>query len=1049
MKGIAAWAIRNRAWVEVLIFVWLIGGLVSLFGIRKEFFPEISFDSIHIVTTLPSATAEDVERLLTDPLEDGIVDLPGIEHVQSFSREGRSDIFVTIDPDHATLEEVRRDIERAIENTSDLPEDAEDPAIIEMKMEAPVLVAAILGDASWTTRKRIADGLEDQFRGVPGVSSVIVAGLRRKEFSVEVDPAQLAIRGLSSAHVIEAIRAADADLPAGRLEARGGDILVRTAGKISTPEELEQVVVRAHPEGLIRVRDVANVREILAEEQTRSRVNGKPATILTILKSKEADVLEVSEALRAIVAQEQAALPTGLTLTYVQDSSEWVEERLGLAWYNGLQGLLLVFIILAVFLDLQSALWCAYGIVSAILGGILILYATGGTLNMLSIFGFILVLGMLDDDAITVVENVSRYREKGMDPIRAIIQGAGEVARPLTASILTTMASLLALAMMTGIMGKFMAEIPKPGIYCLAATLLEALLTIPIHLYLTAHWKRPRLFTPLLRLWDKTARAWGDRTMNRLRKAHRKVLYRTLRHRYLFLAAVAVAFVASVFAGVTGLRFVLVHTTDTPLFTVEVTAPAGTSFDEVERIVSRIESRIMELPPDEIESVSTTIGSRREQVIEFDREVAQIMVDLHEPDIRKRNADQIMADLRPKLAEIGGAEIILKEMEGGPPVGKPVNCRVSGNDWAALSTFADEIKGYIAELPGATDVEKDLQEGKLEAVIRPLADASGMAGTSPAQLAIEVRVAVDGVKATSIRQENEEVEIRVRYPEIYRERVADLEKIQVPTSAGPAPLLNLAGLSLERGLSKIKHYDGQRTVTISADLMRDGIESREATRLIEEKFSAEARSRGMSISMGGEAEETNRSVNSLAWSAFLAVSLIAIILVIQFGNFLQPLVIIATLPLAVIGVVLTLLVHSLIFNLTGLGVDAPMGLMPMIGLTALLGMVVNDAIVLVDFVNESRARGAGRWRSLLTAGWQRLRPVILASLTTAAGVLPMAYTLRGSSSFLAPMALVFGWGIICATILTLLVIPNLLAIVDDFKRTHPPSGAPISNADKS
>lgn len=1044
MRFLAEWSVRNKAAVHILVAAWLAGGLYAAAQIRREFFPEISLDIVQVITILPGATPEDVERLLTDPLEDEIVNLSGVDRVESVSTEGRSVITVFVDPDAGDVEQVRRDVERAVDLAADLPDDAEDPIVMEVKSQAPVLSAAILGEAPWETRKRLADRLKDRFRGIPGVTTVIVDGLREREILVEVDPERLAARRLGAADVAEAIRAARADLPAGTLRTRGGDVLVRSVDSLESAEAVGMIVVRPTPAGVVRIRDVATVREGLAEEVSRGRSGGRPAVFLTVMKSQDGDVLEIARRLKAVVAEESAALSdgrsngrsNGLSIGLSQDLSEWVEERLGMAYWNGLQGFVLVLLLLAVFLDLPSAAWCAYGIFSATIGGLLVLYLTGGTLNMLSIFGFILVLGMLDDDAITVVENVAAWRDRGLSAREAVVRGVSEVARPVTAAILTTSAALLPLALMTGHMGKFMRIIPQPGLYCLAASLFDLMVLMPAHILMTSTWGRPRLLARPLGAWDRV-RAGGDRFMAFLRRRHRALLVPILRRRYWFLGGVAAAFVAAVVVGATVLRFELVSTRDTPMFQIEVTAPAGTSLDETERIISSVEERVLRLPANEVEAVMSMIGSRLNYEhfgeMEFAREVAQVTVDLHEPDVRPRDADEIAAELRPMLAEIRGAEIRIEEMKGGPPVGRPLSVRLSGDDWGSLRHVAEEMKAFAATLPGAVDVDDDLREGKREVVLRARADAAALAGTTPGRIALEARAAADGIDAARVRVAGDEAKIRVRWPADRRVREADLASIRIPTPAGPAPLSNLAEISRGRGTAALRHYDGRRTITVSADLERHGLESREANARVRERFADDARAQGILFAEGGEAEDMEKSLRSIREAALLGVALIAIILVFQFGNFLQPLVILGTLPLAIIGVILTLVVHSVVYETTGVGIDAPMGMLAMIGMAALLGMVTNDAIVLVDFVNESRGRGRGRWASIVRASTRRLRPILLASSTTAVGVLPMAYTARGSSAFLAPMALTFGWGVLVASVLTLFVIPVLLAVVDDLR----------------
>ncbi|MBL4890105.1 MAG: efflux RND transporter permease subunit, partial [Candidatus Lindowbacteria bacterium] len=659
----------------------------------------------------------------------------------------------------------------------------------------------------------------------------------------------------------------------------------------------------------------------------------------------------------------------------------------------------------------------------------------GMNINAMTLFAAIVILGMLVDDAIVVVENVARHREMGMPPGEAVIRGASEVAKPITAAVFTTMAALLPMSLMSGTMGKFMAEIPKPGIYALAASLVEALITLPPHLYVTSRWGRPRFLNWPLKKWDKVRRV-GDSIMKWLRNKHNRMLRKTLRHRYVFVVCIAVVFVATLFAAKHALRFELVATTDAPLFLIEVKAPAGTSLDELEKIIIDIENAVFKLPEHEIKSVSATLGIRIDEKFggaEYGKELAQVMVELNDPKFRPRNADPIIDDLRPLLSAVKGADIVIADMQGGPPVGAAINVRISGEDFRVIENIADEIKTFIAQMPGTTDIDDNLREGNREIVIRPTPDAAALAGSHPRAIATEVRAAVDGIEAVSVRIGDDDVVLRVRYPENRRVREIDLHAVRIPTAQGSTPISNLADISPGRGWSSIKHYNGRRTVSVSADVNRGGVESGFANASIMEEFEARVTGMGGLLELGGENADTEESLESIKGAGILCISLIAIILVFQFGNFGQPIAVLSALPLAMIGIVITLIVHSQLFELTGIGLDLPMGLMPLIGMTALLGVIVNDSIVLVDFINQSRLRGGGRWRSILQAGRHRIRPVILTSITTAAGILPMGYTLRGTSSFLAPMAIAFGWGLLFGTGLTLLVVPTLSAVIDDIR----------------
>lgn len=1032
---IAQWSIKNRAIVDILVIVWIIGGIYSFFHIRKELVPEISFDTIIIETILPAATPEDVETLITEPIEEKIKDLSGIDYLESYSYTSRSEIRARLDSGVSTIEELRREIENAIDQMDPLPDEADPPILKEAKTESNVMVVALTGKAPWITRKQIADYLEKEIRQISGVSNVIVTGLNEREIVIEVNPHQLATYHLTSYDIIQAVQQARADLPAGSIESKNGEISIRSIDYLEDIDALNQLSIRYSPtDGWVQLKDIATIKEGLKDERTRSRINGKFATILTVFKSREGDVIQISNQLKELIQKNQANLPQSLQLTYTQDMSQWVRERLHVAYMSGIWGSILVFFLLAIFLDPVSALWCAYGIPISVLGGTFILYATGSTFNMISIFGFILVIGMLVDDAIVVVENVFRYKEKGYAPKEAIIRGCSEVSGPIVAAVLTTIAALLPLALMSGDMGKFMSEIPKPGIYALIASLLEALVTLPAHLYISAMMPHLFFFDAILTHWQKV-QFQGNQCMIFLRRRYVQNLQWVIRYRYIFFLFIIGLFFASIFIGSKVLRFELVSSRDAPLFIVDIKAPIGTSLNQMEQITAEVETLLLQLPTNEIAGLSSTIGvARREKIFDYGKNVSQIMIELAAPEFRKRDADEIMDDARNLLDSFEHAEAKVNPMQGGPPVGSPISVRILGSEWTQLKMMSGKIKDFLATLQGVVDIDDSLKQGQREQIIVVDPLKIKQAGISAQLIANELRTAIDGVEILSVRTHQEDTTIRIRYPESFRQNYVHYSQIKIPSPTEPISLEELVKISHTRGWSTLYHYNGNKSITITANTLKNGIESRVATQKVIENFKALAESSNIQLDFGGEAEATRESLESLKKAALVGFSLIAIILVFQFGNFLQPIAVLSALPLAIIGVIITLIIHTLLYNWFGIGLYTPMGLLPLIGMTALLGVIVNDSIVLVDFVNKLRhQKNYNRLRSILMAGKQRMRPVILTSLTTSAGILPMAYTLRGSSAFLAPMAISFGWGLLFGTFLTLFVVPNFISILDDIQ----------------
>ncbi len=1143
---IAELSVKNSLLVNLIsIFIILIG-TVSMLQMQREAFPQVDYDIVTVTTVWPGAPTEDVEKFVTIPLEEELQSVSGLQEVDSRTDEGLSYIGVTIEPSVVDKRKVVNDIQRAVDRVRDLPEEAEDPEVFELATsEFPVIEVSISGQVSEKVRREYAETLKDELLDIEGVSQVREIGWRDYEFWVEVDPKKLKDYHVSMQEIMAALQTRNVTVPGGQLTTSDKEFNVRTTGEFKTADEIAEVIIRANDSGnWLKVKDVATVKESFEDATTIAKVNGNLASAMVVVKTEQSDAIKVVDEVQAVITEFKKQLPDNMDIKTANDFSFYVKRRLGVLTNNGIIGFILVLFILFLFLDPVPAFMTAFGIPIALCTSFLVMNLLGITINLVSMLGIILVLGMLVDDGIIVAENVYRHVEEGLPPRQAAIKGTNEVALPVTITILTTFAAFGPLMFMDDVLGKFIREIPKVVLITLSASLFEAFVILPSHLSdaVGLFKKKPK---------PKSESGWYAGLI----RIYRTSLDLALRMRYLVLFGMIGVFAFSIFIATTQMKFILFAGDGIEYFWVRAEAQKGTPLEKMNELLAPVEQTITELPEDELESYRTYIGSIESEA-GFDpnakrgTHLAQITVFLTPSQQRERRPREIMEEIRTKMEKIEGFEKLTTLLpKEGPPTGADVEVGIKGEEYSVMERLSVPFIAYLegtvrpdsfvdmftkAEKDGFLDkilkrhageqaISESSAELESEQLYQKLRSMSLLDETSKlvsdvdnyflkimdwpkalifkearrkisshfsfrkdfselsrnefrqlvailkihrnhakgvsdittsydfgkkqlkvvvdeekakkyfltiGQIATTVRNVFKGGVATTIKPEKAEEEIRVvvRFPEAERNRLNIFEEILVPNSKGNLiKLSSVAAIEESEGVYLINHVDGKRVLYVTAQVDNKNATSLEVNRELQKTFPDGAQGEfGYTVQYGGEFEDQQKSATNLMRSYLFALFLIFILLVAMFRSLIQPFIVMIAIPFGIIGVILAFWVHDMI-----LPTGRPLNFFALMGLVGLTGIVVNDSVVLMDFINRHRREGSDRRESLLEAGVVRLRPVIMTSITTIGGLVSVAYGIGGGDPFLKPMALAIVWGLTFSTALTLVGIPCLYAIVDD------------------
>jgi multidrug efflux pump subunit AcrB len=1008
----------NHPLANIAFAVVLALGALAYLTMPREQDPEINFNWVIVTTVLPGASAEDVEKRVTKPLEDAIKGVADVRFSMSSSRENVSNILIRFREISERLFDKRvNDLRRDIQNkaASELPAEAKDPRVLEVTTSNgfPTALVMVSGAANDETLRRQARLLRDDFERMPGIDQVFATGLADPELRIDYDAAALANRGLSGADVTDAAFAWFRDTFAGKAETLTHDgrdaWLVRVLGQHADPERIAQIPV-GKGRDQAPLSSVATVTRARADPTSLASHGGQPAVMLAITKKSKINTLELIARVNAFIAEKNAVLAgAGVRLRLIDDQTHRTRESIRIMESNALVGLLVVLAISWLFLGTRIALLIGIGLPFSLAGTFALLGALGHTVNISVLLGVVIALGMLVDDAVVVVETIYYKMQRGLAALEASVAALREVFAPVTSSVLTTMAAFLPLMLLPGIVGKFMFVIPFIVTLALAISLVEAYWMLPVHV-VAAGRPPPR---------DD----WRARFTHRLRVRYGRWLVAAMRRPRLSLAAAGLLFALAVGAVATGLVRVQFFAFDPlRLFYVSVDMPAGAPIEASLAEAMRIESKVRELlPAVEVRDSAAYAGIKFTDTEPlYGDAYGQVVVSLPPPADGGRGVAEIVAALRPAIEALPSpGKIGFTLLSGGPPTTKPVRVRVRGDDPAELRAAADALLEIVKKVPGIRDVTDDEIPGRPQLVLELDREALRAAGLDAARAARLVRLAVDGEIVAQTRDRGEKVELRVR-----AQRVGDavghdiMDLLDDPVAlpdGGTTTLGALVRAETRVGAGVIKHYNLMRAITVEADLDKEITDTAEADRLIQAAWPAVAgRFPNVGLDFSGEMEDIRESLEAMKILFLLGVGLIYLILAAQFRSYFQPLLILVTVPLAFTGVALGLLVSR-----------NPLSLYTLYGVIALTGIAVNSAIVLISAANERLAAGMSVRHAAIWAARRRVVPIIITSVTTIGGLFSLAFGLAGESLLWGPVAQSIVWGLAFSTVLTLFVIPLL------------------------
>lgn len=1002
-------SVGNSVFVHLLFLLIVTAGIMSAVKLPREEFPEISLDRVLVSVVYPGATAADVEELVVRPLEDALSDVNDIEEYKATAREGAANVVITF-VDGTDLQNARSEVEKAAASVENLPEETETPIVRELVFELPVASVALIGDPGATL---VIDRVADELRNIDGVATVNISGASERKIVVDVDERKLRVLGLTPGQLAQAIQSAQANLPAGSVQTRGQDIFVKTEKRLQSARDVARIPVS--PGSALRIGNVADVREIAEASDTRFWVDGERAVKLTIGREESADPISIREALAEALPDVAKFVPAGMELRNAEDFTNSIRDRLDTVMVNAISGGVLVILVLLVMSGLRQALLALVGMPVSYLAALFLMDQANMTINVVSTFGLLIATGIIVDDAIVVIENVQRHLEMGKSRRRATIEGTSEVLLPVSVAVFTTILAFVPLTMVGGTMGRVMEILPLAVIFCLIGSMFEAIFILPGHLN------------------DFASQTGSDSRTARLVKAmqavYRPVLGACMRHPYvtIFVAMLALAATGAragqmpMQIGAPGKPFQLeVIYEVAPGLTRDYAQAQG---EEIHAIIAehadadaikvtslRVGST---LDPDTgVEATGANLGQLRWQFVVDDAFVA------HYP--------TMVRDLRYRLAtDPDVARFSVKEVQAGPPTGASVTARIRGRDPMQLNAAMADVKTALYAMDGVTDVSDNYGAGKETFRISIDQDRAALYGLTERDVALAVRTAVDGLLAAEVSIDEEPVEILVRYAGARDSGRAGLGDLLISTVTGGVVRLDqVAHLERRREVDKIIREDGLRTVVVYADADPKVLPAVDAAAAVQQAWTEDIAERypGLRLSFGGEADELADSLKDLPYAFALAFAGIYIVLALQFTSYLQPAIIMAAVPFGLMGA---------IWGLTASGY--PLSLMAMFGMVALTGIVVNDSLVMVDFINKRRTEGASLMDGVREGSLQRLRPIVSTTLTTCLGLLPLAIGLGGQDLVLAPMALAITAGLGIATLLVLLVVPALYLVVEGIR----------------
>ncbi len=1044
MKNAIEWFARNSVAANLLMVLIMGGGIFLASSIRMEVFPEFSSDMINVSMIYLGAAPEEVEEAVCIRIEEAVVGLDGIERITSTASENSGVVNIEIAPG-ADTRKLLDDVKARVDAITTFPVETEKPVIREITNRRQVINVAISGPTDEKTLKTIGEQVRDDIATIPGITQVDLVSTRPYEIAIEVSENDLRRYNLTFGEIAMAVRRFSLDLPGGAIRTQGGEILLRTKGQAYRGKEFESLVLRSRPDGThLRLGDVATVIDGFAETDQSAQFDAEPTVIVQVYRVGDQNALDITQKVKAYINEAQQRLPDGIKLTVWADYSRILNDRLELMLYNGRMGFILVFIALTMFLRLRLAFWVALGIPISFLGAIGLMPFFDASINMISLFAFIVVLGIVVDDAVIVGENIYRHYQMGKRGLRAAIDGAQEVYVPVIFAILTSIAAFSPLLTVEGNMGKIMKLIPQIVILTLIFSLIESLFILPAHL---AHAKidpkkdgDPPRKRAIVTLWQRVQNSVADGLLTAVDRYYRPFLEWALQWRYLTIAAsVATLFLTVGLVGGGWIKFVFFPPVEADRVAAMLTMPQGTPAEVTETAVRHLEASARQLQR-EIEGensgsvfrhVLATVGEQPYRAAQgpptgnaasfSSAHLGEVNIELVPSENRNIGSEEIARRWRELTGTIPDA-VELTYSSSLFSSGEAINIQFSGPDYGELRKVAEKFKSALDDYPGVFDIADSFRPGKEEVKLSLTRQAETL-GITLADLARQVRQAFYGEEAQRIQRGRDDIRVMVRYPESERRSLGNLEDMRIRTpSGGEVPFSIAARAELGRGYASIRRADRQRVINVTADVDISIANANEiiadCTRTVLPQILAEHPR--VRYDFEGQQREQTEMLQGLANSFVIALLIIYILLAIPFKSYAQPLIVMGAIPFGIVGAV---------WGHVALGFD--LSLLSAFGIVALTGVVVNDSLVMVDFINKQREKGHALSDALREAGAVRFRPILLTSVTTFLGLTPLLLEKSLQAQFLVPMAISLGFGVIFATVITLLLVPITYYILED------------------
>ena len=1039
MNAMVAWFVHNRVAANLLMVVIVGAGLLALPDIREEVVPELDPEIISVRVPYLGAAPEEVEEGVCARIEEAVASLIGVKKITSTAAEGVGTVLIEM-LEGTDASELLNEVKNRVDAIETFPEETEEPIVQRQLVKRQAINVAVSGQVGEKTLKRIGERVRDDLAALSGITQVELASARPYEISIEVSETALRRHGLTFDRIADAVRRSSLDLPGGSVRTSGGEILLRGKGQAYLGEAFEGLILLSRADGTrLLLGDVANVVDGFAETDQASRFDGEPAVLITVFRVGEQSAIEIANSVKDYVKESARRLPAGIKLTTWRDDSRVLRSRLELLARNARVGFFLVVISLTLFLRLGLALWASLGIPISFLGAIMLMPHLGVSINLISLFGFIVVLGIVVDDAIIVGENIHRHYEAGTPGLEAAIRGTREVLVPVTFAVLTSVAAFSPLLALGGTTGQMFRVIPLVVIPTLLFSLIECLFILPAHL---SHLRRTPLTSPG-RAWSLFQSALTRGLKWFIDNIYGRILDWSLEWRYLTVAVGIFTLLFSVGLWFGGwIKFQYLPDVESDNVVALLTMPRGTPPDVTARALRQLEDsaeKVRQKMERDGQLVFlhtlTSIGEQPSLATQFRPgrpgggqnfsgahlgEMNIQLVSSEERTVSSLEIGNLWRELTPPIPDAVELTFSTSLLNSG----EDINVQLTSRRLDDLEKASEDLKRYLGQYAGVDEISDSLLAGKQEIKLSILPSAETL-GLTLADLSRQVRQAFYGAEAQRIQRGRDEVKVMVRYPSSRRRSLADLEGMRIRTPSGDeVPFGLVAQLSRGRGPADIRRVDRNRSVNVTANVDESQSNSNEITADLQRTFLPDLVGRypGLNFSFEGERRTQQDTINDLADGLLIALLAIFALLAVPLRSYLQPLIIMSAIPFGLVGAILG---HLLL--------DMDLTIISMFGLVALSGVVVNDSLVLVDYVNRRRREGLPVMQAVRLGGRSRFRPILLTSITTFLGLTPLLLEKSIQAQFLIPMAVSLAFGVLFATFIALIVLPSAYLILEDLQ----------------